>query len=202
MEYIDGLFTLVRDHWMLVFVMAMLAAFLESFVPALPLMGIVIANSMMLGLGMGLLASTIGSCLGTTLLFLIATRFSHITIFEKIRNDKIDKVIHWIKEQGFPTLFIAYSCPFIPGCLVTIASGISRKDLYSFVPAMASGKFVMFMVASYIGDDISGFIQSPIKIVFVAILVFISFIIGRKINAKIENKHNEPKYIDRTQDKR
>ncbi|MGL5713425.1 MAG: TVP38/TMEM64 family protein, partial [Paraclostridium sp.] len=174
MEYIDGLFTLVRDHWMLVFVMAMLAAFLESFVPALPLMGIVIANSMMLGLGMGLLASTIGSCLGTTLLFLIATRFSHITIFEKIRNDKIDKVIHWIKEQGFPTLFIAYSCPFIPGCLVTIASGISRKDLYSFVPAMASGKFVMFMVASYIGDDISGFIQSPIKIVFVAILVFIS----------------------------
>ncbi|MGL5753080.1 MAG: TVP38/TMEM64 family protein, partial [Paraclostridium sp.] len=139
---------------------------------------------------------------GTTLLFLIATRFSHITIFEKIRNDKIDKVIHWIKEQGFPTLFIAYSCPFIPGCLVTIASGISRKDIYSFVPAMASGKFVMFMVASYIGDDISGFIQSPIKIVFVAILVFISFIIGRKINAKIENKHNEPKYIDRTQDKR
>ncbi len=197
MEYIDGLFTLVRDYWILVFIMAIFATFLESFVPALPLMAIVIANSMMLGLGMGLLASTIGSCLGTSILFLLANKFSHTKISEKIRNDKIDKVINWIKEQGFVTLFIAYSCPFIPGCLVTIASGISGKDLYSFVPAMASGKFVMFMVASYIGNDLKGFIQSPVKIVFVAILVVISFFIGRKINSKIENKHNEIRDINK-----
>lgn len=193
MEYIDGLFTIVRDYWLLVFIMAIFATFLESFIPALPLMAIVIANSMMLGLGMGLLASTVGSCVGTSILFLLAKKFSHLKVLEKIRNDKIDKVINWIKEQGFVTLFIAYSCPFIPGCLVTIASGISGKDLYSFVPAMASGKFVMFMVASYIGNDLTGFIKSPIKIIFVAILVIVSFIIGRKINAKIESKHGDIK---------
>lgn len=193
MEYIDGLYALVRDYWVLVFIMAIFATFLESFIPALPLMAIVIANSMMLGLGMGLLASTVGSCVGTSILFLLAKKFSHLKVLEKIRNDKIDKVINWIKEQGFVTLFIAYSCPFIPGCLVTIASGISGKDLYSFVPAMASGKFVMFMVASYIGNDLTGFIKSPIKIIFVAILVIVSFIIGRKINARIESKHNDIK---------
>jgi hypothetical protein len=55
---------------------------------------------------------------------------------------------------------------------------------------MVSGKMVMFMVASYIGDDLIGFIKSPLKIVFVTILVIISFFIGRKINSKIENKHN------------
>lgn len=191
MEYIEGLFIVVRDYWLLVFMIAIFATFLESFIPALPLMAIVIANSAMLGLGMGLLASTIGSCIGTSILFIVANKFRNIKILEKLRNNKVDKVINWIKEQGFITLFIAYSCPFIPGCLVTIASGISGKDLYSFVPAMASGKFVMFMVASYIGNDLIGFIKSPLKIIFVVILIIISFFIGRKINTKIEDKHND-----------
>lgn len=191
MEYIEGLFTVVRDYWLLVFIIAILATFLESFIPALPLMAIVIANSAMLGLGMGLIASTIGSCIGTSILFILANKFRNIKILVKLRSDKVDKIINWIKEQSFITLFIAYSCPFIPGCLVTIASGISGKDLYSFVPAMVSGKFVMFMVASYIGNDLIGFIKSPFKIIFIVILIGISFLIGKKINAKIEDKHND-----------
>lgn len=190
MEYIDGLFNIVKDYWFLAFITAILATFLESFIPALPLIAIVIANSMILGLGIGLITSTIGSCTGTTILFLLASKFSDIKLLEKIRNNKIDTAINWVKEQGFSTLFIAYASPFIPGCLVTIASGISKKDLYTFVPAMVSGKMVMFMVASYIGDDLIGFIKSPLKIVFVTILVIISFFVGRKINSKIENKHN------------
>ena len=70
MEYIDGLFNIVKDYWFLAFITAILATFLESFIPALPLIAIVIANSMMLGLGIGLITSTIGSCTGTTILFL------------------------------------------------------------------------------------------------------------------------------------
>lgn len=190
MEYIDGLFNIVKDYWFLAFITAIFVTFLESFIPALPLIAIVIANSMILGLGIGLITSTIGSCTGTTILFLLSSKFSDIKLLEKIRNNKIDTAINWVKEQGFSTLFIAYASPFIPGCLVTIASGISKKNLYTFVPAMVSGKIVMFMVASYIGDDLIGFIKSPLKIVFVTILVIISFFIGRKINSKIENKHN------------
>ncbi len=143
MEYIDGLFNIVKDYWLLAFITAIFATFLESFIPALPLIAIVIANSMILGLGIGLITSTIGSCTGTTILFLLASKFSDIKLLEKIRNNKIDTAISWVKEQGFSTLFIAYASPFIPGCLVTIASGISKKDLYTFVPAMVSGKMVM-----------------------------------------------------------
>ena len=82
------------------------------------------------------------------------------------------------------------SCPFIPGCLVTIACGISDKDTASFVPAMTSGRIVMFLVASYIGNDLTGFIHSPMRIIFVLLLVLVSFLVGRKINSKIETKHN------------
>ena len=108
MEYIDGLFNIVKDYWFLAFITAILATFLESFIPALPLIAIVIANSMVLGLGIGLITSIIGSCTGTTILFLLASKFSDIKLLEKIRNNKIDTAINWVKEQGFSTLFIDF----------------------------------------------------------------------------------------------
>ena len=46
MEYIDGLFNIVKDFWFLAFITAIFVTFLESFIPALPLIAIVIANSM------------------------------------------------------------------------------------------------------------------------------------------------------------
>ena len=87
-------------------------------------------------------------------------------------------------------MFIAYSCPFIPGCLVTIACGVSNKSSESFIPAMVSGRILMFLVASYIGNDLVGFLHSPMKIIFVTVLIIISFLVGRKINARIEAKHH------------
>lgn len=190
MEYIETLFTLARDNYILVFIIGTFASFLESFIPALPLMGIVVANSMMLGWIFGLLGSVLGSCTGTYLLFLLSNKFSHIKIFERIENNKVDRAINWVKHQGFATLFVAYSCPFIPGCLVTIACGISNKSDESFIPAMVSGRILMFLVASYIGNDVVGFIHSPMKIIFVSLLTIISFLVGRKINARIEAKYH------------
>ena len=190
MEHIDTLFTLARDNFILVFIIGTFASFLESFIPALPLMGIVVANSVMMGWIFGLLGSVLGSCTGTYLLFLLSNKFSHIKIFERIENNKVDRAINWVKHQGFATLFIAYSCPFIPGCLVTIACGVSNKSRESFVPAMISGRILMFLIASYIGNDLLGFIHSPMRIIFVAALTIISFLVGRKINTRIEAKHH------------
>lgn len=190
MEHIETLFTLARDNFILVFIIGTFASFLESFIPALPLMGIVVANSVMLGWAFGLLGSVLGSCTGTYLLFLLSNKFSHIKIFERIENNKVDRAINWVKHQGFATLFIAYSCPFIPGCLVTIACGVSNKSSESFVPAMISGRILMFLIASYIGNDLVGFIHSPMRIIFVTALTIISFLVGRKINTRIEAKHH------------
>lgn len=190
MEYINTLFELTRDNFLLVFIIGMCASFLESFIPALPLMGIVVANSIMMGWIFGLLASVLGSCTGTYLLFLLSNKFSHIKIFERVENNKVDRAINWVNHQGFATLFIAYACPFIPGCLVTIACGISNKSSESFIPAMVSGKVLMFLVASYIGNDLMGFLHSPMKIIFVTILIIIAFLVGKRINARIEAKHH------------
>ncbi|MDO7206300.1 hypothetical protein Q5M85_21555 [Paraclostridium bifermentans] len=56
---------------------------------------------------------------------------------------------------------------------------------------MISGRILMFLIASYIGNDLVGFIHSPMKIIFVtALTIIISFLVGRKINTRIEAKHH------------
>ena len=51
---------------------------------------------------------------------------------------------------------------------------------------MLSGKFIIFIVISYIGSDIKGFITSPLKIILFGVIVFIAWTIGNRVNKNIE----------------
>ncbi|MGL5311746.1 MAG: VTT domain-containing protein, partial [Peptostreptococcaceae bacterium] len=121
MDYIQELFYLAHDYWLLTLLVGLGSCFIESFLPMLPLIALVSANAFLFGLGGGLLISWIGSGIGTICLFLVVSKFSNNKFINKLKNEKIEKVIKWIRRQGFKLLFIAYSCPFIPGFLVTIA---------------------------------------------------------------------------------
>lgn len=188
MENIEVLFSAVKANPLLVFSVAILATLIESFIPALPLLGIVMLNSALLGFFCGIIASLIGSVLGTTILFLLANKFSNLNYFKKLRNNKVEKTINWIKNQNYIVLYLCYASPFIPGCLVSISSGFSGKELKSFLPGMILGKLTMFTIAAYVGHDINGLIVNPERIVIVSIIVMVAFIIGKKLNFKmIEN---------------
>lgn len=175
MQYIQELLDLTQNYWVLATIIGLLSAFIESFIPALPLVAIVTANAAIQGLLLGCLLSWIGSGLGTTSLFLLISRFTDSRLFNKLRNSKTERAISWMDKQGFKLLFIAYACPFMPGCLVTVASAFCKKDIKDFVPAMLAGKFVMFIVISYVASDIEGFITSPLKIASFILLVFLSW---------------------------
>ena len=189
MEHIKWLFNLAQDYWFLTMVVGVFSAFLESLLPVLPLVAIVTINAAVFGMGMGLIISWIGSGLGTVVVFLIVRKFSDSKLINKYRNEKTNKIVERLKEKGFKLLFIAYSCPFIPTSLVTIASGLCKFDLKTFLVGMVSGKFIMFIVISYIGSDIKGFITSPVKIILLSIVVFIAWAIGNKVNKSIENNY-------------
>ena len=193
MEYIQELFYLAHDYWILTMIVGIFSTFVESFLPVLPLVAIVTANAAIFGLVIGLLISWMGSGLGTASLFLLISRFNNNKIFNKLRNEKTDKAVKWLEKQGFKLLFIAYSCPFIPGCLVTVASAFCKRSPKSFIPAMLAGKFVMFLVVSYVASDIKGFITNPLKIAFFVGLVFMSWEIGIKVNNSLEEHSSEDK---------
>ena len=71
MEHLNKLLLLTQDYQGLLFIFGIAITVLESFIPALPLIGIVITNSVLLGFLRDITASIIGSCLGTLILFLL-----------------------------------------------------------------------------------------------------------------------------------
>lgn len=175
-------------------VLAIIAGFIiigiETFIPILPLLAIVVANVFILGIWLGFFVSWSGSSIASILLYLIASKFSKCKIFNKYKkNRNFDKIIDWIKKQGFNSIFISYSCPFIPDFLITIASGFSQLDFKSFASGMIFGKFVMFLIISYVGDDIGNLFSNPIKIVIFLIGISLSWFIGKNVNNKIHKKN-------------
>ncbi|WP_296644728.1 TVP38/TMEM64 family protein [Romboutsia sp. 13368] len=186
MEYIQNLYYISQDYWILTMLVGLVTCFIESFIPVLPLIGIVTGNAIILGLFKGMIISWIGSSLGTIGLFSLVKIFKNNMHIKKFKNKRVNKIIDWINRQGFKLLFIVYCCPFIPGFLVTIASALSDRHTKSFVPAMLSGKFVMFLVISYPASDIISFIRNPIKIAFFVLLVFLAWKIGNKVNNRLD----------------
>ncbi|MGN1033270.1 MAG: TVP38/TMEM64 family protein [Intestinibacter sp.] len=200
MEYIQGLLNLVQDYWILSICVGFLSAFVESFIPMLPLVAIVTANAALFGMLNGFLISWIGSVAGTICLFLIVLKIGENSkLLERVKNEKVKKAILWIDQKGFKLLFIAYACPFLPACVITIASGISKRNITTFTSAVLSGKFIMFLVVSYIGQDIYGFITSPVKIIAFCLIVFIAWKLGNKLNKDLE--YIEEKRHTKTEDK-
>lgn len=196
MEYIQYLLNLVQDYWILSICVGFLSAFVESFVPMLPLVAIVTANAAIFGMLNGFFISWIGSVTGTICLFLIVLKIGENSkLLERIKSEKVKKAILWIDEKGFKLLFVAYACPFLPACVITIASGISKRNITTFISSVLSGKFIMFLVVSYIGQDIYGFITSPVKIIGFCIVVFLAWTLGNKLNRDLdyieEKRHNK-----------
>ncbi|WP_250676026.1 TVP38/TMEM64 family protein [Paraclostridium ghonii] len=177
----------LQEYKLLVAAVGFIIIIVETFIPALPLAVIVGANTFVLGITLGFSISWIGSVLGSIVLFLISAKLSYSERIKRINNEKIEKFKRWVKKQGFSMMFIVYLCPFIPDFLITITAGISKMKLSNFVPGMALGKFIMFFVISYIGNDIKTFITDPLKIVSLMVLVLVFWLLGNKVNKRINS---------------
>ena len=116
----------------------------------------------------------------------IANKFRNLKYFKKLKNDKTDKISKWIDKQNYIVIFLCYSNPFLPSCLITASLGFLGKSLNNFIPGMVLGKTAMFSVASYLGHDIHNLIHNPSKILIVLVMLAISFFIGKKLSKSIK----------------
>lgn len=184
----------VSNHKLIAMVIAFATVSIETFLPLLPLLAIVVANSIVLGMWLGFLVSWVGSSIASVLLYYFANKFSKARFFEKYKSsEKTLKIINWIKRQGFNTIFISYACPFIPDFLITIASGFTSLSIRDYILGMVSGKFVMFLLISYVGEDVNELLTSPTKIIILSLAIMISWMVGQNINRKIQ-KNNSVKH--------
>lgn len=178
----------ISEYKILASIVGFFVMAVETFIPVIPLMALILANVFILGMWIGFLVSWLGSSVGSILLYYLAAKFSKISLFKRYKEkDQIKKIIKWIKKQEFSMIFISYVCPFIPDFLITIASGFTGVDIKTFSLGMIIGKFVMFLFISYVGEDISEFFTNPIKIIVFILAISISWIIGKSVNKKINH---------------
>lgn len=187
MNFIQHIYNIVNDYWLLSVIVGFTSVFVESFLPILPLIAIVTANAALFGMYQGLIISWIGSTTGTICLFLLIKKISNKKFVNILKNEKVEKAIDWVEEKGFKLLFLAYSCPFLPACLITISQGLAKRNTIDFISAVVSGKLVMFFIVSYIGNDIKGFITNPLKVGTLIIVLVFAWKIGTKLNKDLEN---------------
>lgn len=201
MQYIEHILYWAGDNIVLSLVLGYLAACIESFIPALPIMAIAAINAAINGLVGGFLVSWLGSCTGAIIVFLLVKKLAHKEFLLKRRTQKVENIINKIERSQFMVIFLFYTLPVLPSSLMTIAAGFCDIKVKDFVPPLMFGKFLMMFLASYIGSDFVGFIQSPLKILVVTMIVVGSYLLANKMKKDMdkiyEKRYKEKKYKEK-----
>lgn len=168
---------------------------LEAFLPVLPLVAFVLANSVVYGLLKGFLYSWIGSVIGAISVFVIIRALGHKRFFQFItRQKQVKKIMKWVEEHGFGPLFLLMCFPFSPSSIINVVSGLSKVNRQQFILAVVLGKSVMIFSIAYVGSSIASFAQNPVKSVVVGICILLFWVVGKYIETRIKRKAERQVY--------
>ncbi|GGB39523.1 TVP38/TMEM64 family protein [Virgibacillus dakarensis] len=169
-----------------------LLPFLEAFLPFLPLVVFVFANSAAYGLFQGFLLSWLGSSLGAILVFIIVRKLGKKRIFKAVRKNKqVHKVTAWLERHGFGPLFLLMCFPFSPSSVINIVAGLSKISLQQFVLAVIMGKSVMIFTMAYVGASIMSFAENPVRTIIVGICIALFWVLGKYIEKRLQRRAEE-----------
>ncbi|WP_077617199.1 TVP38/TMEM64 family protein [Bacillus sinesaloumensis] len=164
---------------------------LEAFLPFLPLVAFVVANANAFGLWLGFLYSWVGAIGGALLVFFLVRKYGQKRFFSFVsRHKKVKGLINWVERHGFGPLFLLFCFPFTPSAAINLVAGLSRVSTAQFVLAVLCGKLVMIFTISFIGYDIRALIQQPVRTIIVAIIIFVLWIVGKRVEAWLKVKPN------------
>lgn len=159
-----------------------LLPFIESFLPFLPLIVIVMANAAAYGLFRGFIFSWIGETVGSITLFLLIRRFRHLQVFRWIHTNRhVKRITGWVERRGFGPIFILLCFPFSPSSVINLVAALSRISFIQFALAILLGKTVMIFSISYVGSSLASFAENPVRTVIVAVSVSLFWLFGKHL---------------------
>ncbi|WP_079529356.1 TVP38/TMEM64 family protein [Halobacillus hunanensis] len=166
----------------------------EAFLPILPLIVFVLANSVVYGLFKGFLYSWIGTAFGSILVFMLVRRLGQKRFFKIIRKNKqVRRVMTWLEEHGFGPLFLLMCFPFSPSSIINVVAGLSTVSRQQFILAVLLGKSVMIFTVAYVGSSIASFAQNPVKSIVVGVCILLFWILGKFIEKRLQHKAEKRK---------
>lgn len=157
----------------------------ESLLPFLPLIAIVIANAEAYGFWEGFVYSWIGSVCGSAIVFLFVRKVG--TRFRKWIERKLKtsgRFIEWVERKGFTVIFTLSCLPFTPSSLLNVVSGLSTLPTHTYLTAIALGKGVMVFLITYVGYDLSLLFRNPLKLVLTLVIFTAMWFLGRYLESR------------------
>jgi uncharacterized membrane protein YdjX (TVP38/TMEM64 family) len=160
-------------------------AMLESLIPALPLVLIVILNVNIYGLGVGFLTSYVGTMLGATLVFLFYRTISFYGLHERLHKFKsIDKMINWVNRQNMAVIIVLSMLPSTPSSFMNLAFGLAQFSKRKYLISIAIGKLVMIGLFAFYGQVFQAEENQIWIYLGSAVLFLATYFISRIINKK------------------
>lgn len=157
LEFWVGLLESFRGLGLLI---PVLLTIVEAFIPALPLVGIVLINVTAHGAILGFLTSWAGSVIGSIIVFNLSRRLLRNWYMKTFANRK-QRLMKWVNKCSFMELFLLTCVAFTPSSLINIIFGCSQFDEMMFYKTIFVSKFVMILVLAIFGSSVSQAFEQP-----------------------------------------
>jgi uncharacterized membrane protein YdjX (TVP38/TMEM64 family) len=166
--------------------------FMKSFIPPLPTILIIGVNAAVYGLWLGFLYSWIGIVSGCLVTFLIVRKIAGSPYMVRwAQKSKVEKSMLWVRRNAFSYVFLLSIFPVGPFVVINMAAGMARMRLRSFLIAICFGKAIMVLSVSYIGYDLTRFMQNPIEIVYVLLFIGASLWLSKKFEQRFTSTETD-----------
>jgi len=163
-----------------------LLAFMESVIPALPLLMIVTFNISVYGPVLGFIYSYIGTTVGAIVMFTFYRMIFKKFLLQWFGDHKnVKKAMAWVGNKPSSTLFIITAIPFTPSSAINLAYGLSDFSRGSFIRTTIAAKLVMMLGLTLFGTTFKQAFNNPIYIVLSILLL-----IGLTYLASVIKKRN------------
>ena len=160
---------------------------LESIIPALPLGVFIAFNMMAFGGIVGFILSWVSTCIGCYLsYFFFSKLFSKRILKSANKKERLDKIVKKMQKIEFSKLVLIIALPFTPAFLVNIACGLVKMNFKKFMVAILIGKLSIVYFWGFVGKSMLESITDLKTIIILLLLLFISYILSKIVNKKLE----------------
>ena len=160
---------------------------LESFIPPLPLVAIVLVNVAAHGVFLGFLYSWIGTCIGCTVVFLV---FRHLFRDRFLRfsdrHPKVLKARKWVEQTNTATLFMLVLFPFTPSAFVNFAFGVSEFSRRKYLLTIYCSKLIMISLLAAVGQSAVSAIKNPWFILVSIGILVVTYFLSKWVTKKVK----------------
>lgn len=182
---IETWINLLNQYKDLGIIIPFLLALIESFIPALPLIGIVTINISAHGLFTGFLSSYLGNLIGSFIVFLFFRMIIKPRFLDKFyHGTRLLKMLHWVENQNPFLLFILSCLAFTPSAFINMSFGLSGYKKRQFFISIALGKFIMILSLSLFGHSLVQAQSQPIFILLSLLIIVSISLLSKHINHK------------------